>query len=402
MTMQALSVRAILVLALLSAVPPFAIDMYLPGFSLMVDEFGASAATIQMTLTSFLLGLALGQLIFGPLSDQFGRRKPLLIGTAVGLVSSLLCMLAPTVEALLALRLLQGIGGAAGVVLARAIIADRTTDAASSARLFQIMMMIGGIAPAIAPIAGAGVVTLAGWRTVFAVLALLCVLCFIGAYRGLEESLPLERRSKGGFRTMFRNIGNLFCNRAYIGYMLTTGFSFMILFGYIAASPFVFVEVLGLSTFSYSIIFGLNAVCIVAFSAVSAKLVGRIAPRRLTAWGLSLIGVASVMMVLALLLDLGLIVMLICFVFAIGPLGMIFGNASALAISQAPRYAGTASAVLGATQFCLGAIASPLVGVGGKDTAMPMALTILAAVIAAALCLTLVAKTTRSTNAQSA
>src|SRR5690606_19219333 len=127
-----------------------------------------------------------------------------------------------------------------------------------------------------------------GWRLVFAVLALLCVLCFVGAYRVLDESHPAERRTKGGFSTMFRNMGSLFRNRAYIGYILTTGFSFMVLFGYIAASPFVFQEVMGLSSLAYSVVFGVNAVGLVAFSAISAKLVGRVSPRRLTVWGLGL------------------------------------------------------------------------------------------------------------------
>lgn len=202
-----LTLPAILVLALLSAVAPLATDMYLPGFPALAEDLATSAAAVQMTLTSFLVGLALGQLIIGPLSDRFGRRRPLLLGTGLAIVSGLACALVPNVGALVALRFLQGLGGAAGVVLARAIVSDRTEDATASARLFQVMMMIGGLAPVLAPIVGTGIVALAGWRAIFAVIALLSALSFLGALRQLDESLPPEARGEGGLGTLARGIG---------------------------------------------------------------------------------------------------------------------------------------------------------------------------------------------------
>lgn len=387
-----LSLFPILVLALLSAVAPLATDMYLPGFPLLGRELGASATQVQMTLTGFLFGLALGQLIIGPLSDRYGRRRPLLIGTAINILSSLLCIVAPSIETLILLRVMQGIGGAAGVVLARAVISDRTTDTNSAAKLFQVMMMIGGLAPVLAPIAGTGIVSVAGWRAVFVVIALLSTLSFIGVVRLIPESLPEARRNTGGLGAFAGSVRGLLGNRCYIGYTLTTAFTFMVLFGYISASPFVFQTVLGLSPTGYSLAFGTNAIGIALVSAVSAKLVDRVTPRRLAAAGLVLILAAAVAVMAAVLAEAGAWVMLPCLFVAIASLGLVLGNASALAIGQAPHVAGTASAVLGATQFCLGAVASPLTGLGGEDNALPMALVMIAAGVLSLACFLLLTR----------
>lgn len=384
-----LSVIAIPVLALLSAVAPLATDMYLPGFPLMSTDLGAGAVTIQMTLTSFLLGLAIGQFLIGPLSDRFGRRRPLLIGTAMAILSSLLCALAPNIETLIALRAMQGLGGAAGVVLARAVIADSTSDTASAARLFQVMMMIGGLAPVLAPIIGTGIVTTAGWRAVFAVIALLSLISFAGIIRFIGETLPPEHRSAGGVGALWGGVRSVLRSSAYLGYTLTTGFTFMVMFGYISASPFVFQEILGLSPTAYSIAFGTNAVGLVAVGAISAKLVGRIAPRRLAACGLAIIQIGALAVMGCVLSGAGAALMLPAIFVTVASIGLILGNTSALAIGQAPRSAGTASAVLGALQFCLGAIASPLVGLAGKDNALPMALVMVGAALLAVASFTL-------------
>lgn len=389
---KSLPTIAILVLALLSAVAPLATDMYLPGFPVMADHLSTSAAGIQMTLTAFLVGLAVGQLLIGPLSDRFGRRRPLILGTALAILSSVLCALAPDAHSLVALRVLQGLGGAAGVVLARAVIADRTTDAAASARLFQLMMIIGGLAPVLAPIVGTGIVSIAGWRAVFGVIALLSILSLIGVLIWIPETLPETRRTAGGVRALFRSMGTVLTNRVYLGYTLTTGFTFMVMFGYIAASPFVFQGILGLSPAVYSIAFGVNAIGIAAVSALSARLVGHVPPRRLAVIGLGVIVIASLSVLACVATGAGAALMLPCIFVTVSSVGMILGNSSALAIAEAPRAAGTASAVLGALQFFLGAVASPLVGLGGRDDAMPMALTMVGAAVMAVLSLFLLTR----------
>lgn len=374
-----LALKAILVLALLSAVAPLATDMYLPGFPAMAADLGSGAAGIQMTLTSFLLGLAAGQLLIGPISDRFGRRGPLLIGTGVAVLSGILCAMAPNVESLILLRLLQGLGGAAGVVLARAFIADRAPDAVAAARLFQLMMMITGVAPILAPIAGAGIVSAGGWRAVLAVIALLSIISYLGVARFIDETLEPERRTPAGFGAQFAAMRSVVGNRVYLGYTLTMAFAFMVMFAYISASPFVFQTVLGLSSTAYSVAFGVNAVGVLVFGAVSAKLVGRVSPRRLSAIGLGIAAVASLALCCVILAGGGAMLMMPLIFLAVAANGLVFGNASALAISRVPKNAGTASAVLGALQFCLGAVASPLVGLGGEDAALPMAVTMLAA-----------------------
>ncbi|HEY0276390.1 MAG TPA: multidrug effflux MFS transporter [Paenirhodobacter sp.] len=380
---SALSYMAIGVLALLSAVAPLATDMYLPGFPAMSADLGASATQIQMTLTSFLLGLAGGQLIIGPLSDRFGRRLPLLVGTGLCVISGFLCAFVSDVGTLIVLRALQGIGGAAGVVLARAVVADTSRDAATSARLFQIMMMIGSLAPVLAPMAGTGVVLLGGWRAVFIVTTALSVLSLIGVIRTVPETLPPERRILGGAGALARSLRQMLGNRRYLGFALTTSFVFMMLFSYIAASPFVYQEILGLSPAAYAGAFGLNAIGMTVLSAVSARLVSRISPLCLAGIGLALACAGAMLLLVCTLAGAGAALMLPCIFVAVLPFGLILGNVSALAIAEAPRSAGTASAALGALQFCLGAIASPLAGLGGKHDAVPMALTMSGAALCA-------------------
>ncbi|MDD3785156.1 MAG: multidrug effflux MFS transporter [Hydrogenophaga sp.] len=382
---------AIAALALLSAVAPLATDMYLPAFPVMAEQLGASAAGIQVTLTAFLAGLAGGQLLIGPLSDRFGRRKPLLAGTALAIVSGLFCAFAADVGHLVVWRFLQGLGGAAGVVLARAVIADRARSAIEAARLFQVMMIIGGLAPVLAPSVGAGVVALAGWRAVFVVLAVLSTVSLVGVLRCIDESLPAERRARGGVPALLRTMGQVLANRSYLGYVLMSGFIFMVLFGYISASPFVFQSILGLSPAAYSLAFGANAIGIAVVSAISARWLGRVPPQRLVAIGIGTCLLASLLVLLCVLTGAGPALMLPCVFLAICPVGMTLGNASALAISQAPGATGSASALLGAMQFLLGAVASPLVGLGGKDTAVPMALTMAVSSMLAVLCFALLA-----------
>lgn len=381
-----LSILALCVLALLSAVAPIATDMYLPGFPLMAEDLGAGASSVQLTLTSFLVGLAVGQLLIGPLSDNYGRQKPLLLGTALAIVAGVLCAVTPNVELLVLFRVLQGFGGAAGVVLARAIIADRAADAATSARQTQVMMLIGGVAPILAPITGTFIVVHAGWRAVFIVTALLSLLSFVGVLRYVGESLAPEQRVGVSRRALWRTVCQLAGHRAYVGYTLVTGFSFMALFGYISASPFVFQNVLGLSPTEYSMVFGTNAFGVILFGAISARLVMRYDPRSLIAVSLGILLLGSLGVLVCVLLGAGALWMAPAIFFAVSSTGPIMGNASALAIRQVPDIAGSGSAVLGAMQFGLGAFASPLVGLLGESNPLPMALVMLLAGLLAWAC----------------
>lgn len=398
-TRRSLSVPAILALALLSAVAPLATDMYLPGFPMMANDLQAGAAPVQLTLTGFLLGLAFGQLVLGPLSDRLGRRLPLLAGTLLAVVAAVLCAIAPNIETLILFRFLQGAGGAAGIVLARAIISDRTSDASTAAQLFQVMMMIGGLAPVLAPIAGTGIVAIAGWRGVFGTTALLSLLSLFGAYRFLEESLPAAARSDAGLAALVSSVGELLRNRAYLCYTFVTAFSFMALFGYIAASPFVMQNVLGLSPAAYSIAFGTNAMGIILFGAISAKVVRRVGPRRLVTIGIVLLLTSSLALLAANMTGSSAIAVLPALFLAVASVGIILGNASALAIGQAPGRAGTASAFLGALQFGLGALAAPLVGLGGSQNPFPMTFVMLIAACLALFFLYLAPCQSHSTGA---
>jgi MFS transporter, DHA1 family, multidrug resistance protein len=374
-------------LALLSALGPFAIDMYLPAFPQMMQDLDTSAATIQLTLTTFMLGMAVGQLVIGPLSDQFGRRRPLLLGAVACLVASVLCAVAPNIETLIGMRFVQGFAGAAGVVLARAIVSD-SGRGVQAAKQFAILMAVGGIAPVLSPLAGGGVIGFAGWRGVFWALAILNLLMVIGSIFIVKESLPLEGRSKGGVKELFSNTGRVLGNRRYLGFALAFAFSMAAMFGYISASPFVYQNILGLDPTAFSLLFALNALGLTITSIVGVKLVGTLGPLRMTYIGVS--GLAVFSAILLGVVSAGNtppIPTIVVIFLAISSLGFIFGNAAALATDQVKKCAGTGSAIMGALQFTLAAIASPLVGLAGEGSAVPMAIVMLVAGIIALLSL---------------
>ncbi|EXG79851.1 multidrug effflux MFS transporter [Cryptosporangium arvum] len=377
----ALPLAAVLVLALLSAIAPLATDMYLPGFPTMADELGTDAASVQLTLTTFMAGLAIGQLVIGPLSDRWGRRRPLLVGAAVCVLASALCAAAPNVGALVAFRFLQGFAGAAGVVLGRAIVAD-TVRGAAAARIFSVLMTIGGIAPVVAPLIGGALLGPVGWRGVFVVLTALALVMLTGSFFVLRESLPAPSRQGGGLAATFRGARIVLGNRQFLGYTLAFVFSFGTLFGYISASPFVLQTVFGLSSGWFSVAFAANALGVTVGSLLNARLVGRFGPRPLLTAGLGSLTLWSVLLfTLAVSGGLQLWSVLGLLWLTIFSLGFVMGNATSLAIAQTPSAAGTGSAVIGASQFALAAVVSPLVGLGGENTAIPMALVMVASAL---------------------
>ena len=386
--------QLILLLALLTAVGPLSIDLYLPAFPGMAGDLNTTAAGIQLTMTTFLVGLGLGQLFIGPLSDGIGRRKPLLIGTFVCAAASAICAVAPSVEILASARFLQGLGGAAGVVLARAIVSD-TARGAAAAKLLGVLTIICVIAPVIAPLAGGAIIAAAGWRAVFWILGALVLVLFAWGLFGAKETLAEEDRNHGGIKTTLHVAKEVLSNRNYTGYLLTFCFAFAGLFAYISASPFVIQNIMGLSETRFSLIFAMNALCITIVSVIAAALAGKVSYRRMIAIGLVVAVLAAAGLLIFALNGTPMVPMLVLFAVFQGSLGFIFGNATALALDEAGHHAGTGSAFLGCLQYVLAAAVAPIVGLGGEDTAVPMGVSMVVfAVLAAISYLTLTRKST--------
>lgn len=374
--------RLLFLLGAVSAFGPVSMDTYLPGLPQLTDDLGASASAGQLTLTACLLGLAGGQLVAGPLSDAHGRRRPLLIGLAAFTVASALCALAPDVWSLSAARLLQGAAGAAGIVIARAVVRDLYSGP-PLARFFALLLVVNGVAPILAPIVGGQLLHVTDWRGVFWVLAGFGVLLFAWAFLGLRETLAPERRHGGGLRVTLRTFRTLMSERRFLGYVLSCGLAFAAMFSYIAGSPFVLQDIHGVSEQGFSLVFGLNAAGIMSLSFLGSRLVDSVGPARLLAAGLTQQVVGAAGLVVVVLLDTGVVPLLAALFVVVSSIGLVLPNASALALADHPRTAGSASALLGVCQFMFGALAAPLVGLGGDDTAVPMAIVIAACAISA-------------------
>ncbi|WP_200302096.1 multidrug effflux MFS transporter [Streptomyces adelaidensis] len=376
------------VLAALTAVAPLATDMYVPGFPAMGDSLGASSSAVQLTMTAFLAGLVVGQLLFGPLSDGIGRRRLLISGSAGFVLFSLLCAVAPNVAVLTGARFLQGVAGAAGMVLARAVLSDRF-HGAELPRHFAVLSQIMGVAPIAAPVLGGAILTVSSWRAVFAVLTVMGVLLLLAVVRGVPESLPPERRHSGGVASTFRAMGSLLTRRAFMGYVLVLALVSAALFAYIAGSAFVFENLHGVSSTTYSLIFATNAVGMLLAGAVFARLAGRgVRLNTLLTAGICVSALGTLAQVL-LVVTVGesLVGTWVTLFVTVAGIGLIFPAAMSLGQALGRTTPGAASALLGGLQFLFGALASPLVGLFGDDSSLPMALIMLTAVAAAALAL---------------
>ncbi|WP_404962761.1 multidrug effflux MFS transporter [Streptomyces sp. 147326] len=357
-------------LALLSFVVPLSTDMYLPGFPAMAKELATDAAGVQLTLTAFLVGLAVGQLTFGPLSDRHGRRMPILLGTGVCVLATVLCALAPTLELLIAFRFVAGFTGAAGVVVGRAMVADLATGAVA-ARIFGILMALGGLAPIVAPLVGGVAVSGSGsWRAAFWVLACATALVLTLAYFTLPESLPTERRQRTG--SPASALSGL-ADRVYLGHTVVFGFASAALFCYIAASPFVLQNVLGFSVGEASAVFAGGALTATVSSAAATRLVVRHSPGLLLRIGLGLLLAPSATALLITFIgQLSRVTALPLVAIGFVGLGQVFATAPALALERVPHAAGASSAILGTFQSVLGASVAPLMGIAGRYTALPL------------------------------
>jgi DHA1 family bicyclomycin/chloramphenicol resistance-like MFS transporter len=366
--------RLFLILGSLTAVGPIAIDAYLPAFPTIARDFKAPAANVQLTLTGLLLGLALGQLVAGPLSDTLGRRRPLIFGLGAYTLASLACALAPSVLVLDVFRLVQGLGAAAGVVIARAIVRDMFSGD-DAARFFSLLVLVTATSPIFAPLLGSLVLRLTSWRGIFAILATVGAILTAMVGVGLRETLPVVRRRGGGVPDALRSYRTLFSDRVFVGYALTFGAPFIGIFGYISASSFVLQNVYGLSPQTYGLLFGLNGLGLVAASQVNRYLVGRVHATRLLGVGIAGLAAGSILLAGGLLVGgLGVFAVVVPLALLVASVGFVGPNATALALSGHPEMAGTGSAILGILQFGLGAAVAPLIGLAGTHSALPMAI----------------------------
>lgn len=349
----------LILLGMLTAFGPFVTDMYLPALPTMTTYFDTSVSMVQLGLTFSMIGLAVGQLLIGPISDKVGRRRPLIASMVLFIVSTVACIFSPDVVFFTAMRLLQGIAGAGGIVISRSI----ATDEFSGHELLKMLAVIGainGIAPIVAPVVGGVMLSVIDWRGIFLVLLVLGVVLLVGSIM-LRESLPVERRSKSGVLGTFASFGVVARNRRFISYVLQQGFAQFILFANIASSPFIIQQHYGYSPLVFSVCFGVNAIAIGVASALSVKF-----RRPEDAVATSCAGMLVMSIVIAAVLMLGgsfwaYEISLFILMFT---MGLTFTASTTLALNSERERAGAASAMLGAVCFLSGGIVSPLVGVG--------------------------------------
>ncbi len=375
-TMTPRRLTLILILGSLAALGPLSIDMYLPAFPDMSRSFDASASLIQLSLTACMLGMALGQLIVGPLSDVRGRKRPLMVALLAYLLASLACAMAPTIEVLIALRFIQGAAGASGIVISRAIVRD-LFDGPELTRFFAALSLVNGTAPILAPVIGGQLLRFGDWHFVFYLLAILSTMMLLAVALRLPETLPLDRRVEGNLTTTLKTFGRLLTDRVFIGYAFAQAFVMGAMFAYISGSPFVLQNIYGASPQQFSFLFGLNGIGIILAAQIAGRLAGRVDSERLMRISLTIVASASILLFLALTLTNQLIFVMIPLFFVVSSVGLISTLGFTLAMQNYGATAGSASALLGLLPMLIGSLVSPLVGIMGEQSAVPMGLIIM-------------------------
>ncbi|MCM3411436.1 multidrug effflux MFS transporter [Metabacillus litoralis] len=374
----------VFILGTLAAFAPLSIDMYLPAFPILTNEFHTSASMIQLSLTFFLLGASLGQLFTGPLSDVFGRRKPLLIGLSIYAVTSLLCVFTDSIELFILLRLIQGLAGSAGMVISRAIVRDLYSGKEMT-KFFSLLALVNGMAPILAPVIGAQLLKLFPWQAVFIALTIIGVVIFAFVLWGLKETLPVEARIEGGFLQTLKTFRQLLTNLHFMGYVLSFGFVAAAMFAYISGSSFVIQYVYGASADTFSIVFAINGIGIVIASQVTGKLSEWIEEKKLLLAGVIMSFTGGLSLLLLILLKVELMFILPSLFLTVSSVGVVNTTSFSLALQNNRNIAGSASALLGVMSLLVGAIVAPLVGVAGEDTAVPMGIVIFISSLGAVL-----------------
>jgi DHA1 family bicyclomycin/chloramphenicol resistance-like MFS transporter len=368
--------RMIAVLGAMVALGPLTIDMYLPALPKIADDLAVSSSVAQLTLTGTLAGLALGQLIVGPLSDSLGRRRPLMAGIALHMLASLVCLFAPNIVVLGLARGLQGMGAAAAMVVAIAVVGDLFEESQAATAMSRLMLILG-VAPVVAPSLGAAVLLKASWHWVFAALVVLAGLLLQLAALALPETLPVSHRRPLKVRSIAATYTELLHDARFVILVLVGALGMSGLFAYIAGASFVLQGHYGLGQQAFALVFGAGAVALIGATQFNVVLLRRFAPQTIVLWALVAAAVAGVVFVgLAFGGVGGLPGFLLPVWFILAAMGFVIPNAPAVALSRHPDAAGTAAALLGAAQFGLGAAIAPLVGVlGNNEIALALVMT---------------------------
>ncbi len=349
----------LILLGMLTAFGPFVTDMYLPSLPSMGEYFHTSSSMVQLGLTTSMIGLAVGQIFFGPLSDRYGRRKPLVTAMWIFLFSTILCLFSQTIQQFVAFRLLQGLAGAGGIVISRSISADKYTGH-ELLKMLAVIGAINGIAPVAAPVVGGLLTETIGWQGIFEVLLILGIILLIGSYL-FCETLPRERRSVTTWADTFSRFGKVMRNKEFMCYVLVQGFSLGVLFGYISSSPFIVQQHYGFSPLMFSICFSINAVAIGVSAALSVKFRRPVSAVLAGSIGMLLLATAECVALVSgcnFWIYEGLLIVLLF------TMGLTFPTSTTLALECERENTGTASALFGAVGFIFGGIVSPLVGMG--------------------------------------
>ncbi|MGW0159002.1 multidrug effflux MFS transporter [Mycobacterium sp. NPDC003323] len=376
----------IAVLGLMVALGPLTIDMYLPALPRIAEDLSVSSSVVQLTLTGTLAGLAVGQLVIGPLSDSLGRRVPLMAGILLHMAASLICLFAPNIAVLGAGRVLQGFGAAAAAVVAVAVVGDLYVDSAAATVMSRLILVLG-VAPVIAPSLGAAVLLHASWHWVFAVLVVLAGGLFLLGALALPETLPVSHRRPLHMRSIASTYGALLRDLRFMTLVAVAGLSMAGLFGYIAAAPFVLQGDYGLNQQAFALVFAAGAIILIGSTQSNVVLLRRFAPQRIMVAALIVSVVAGVVFVALAVTGVGgLPGFLVPVLVILGAMGLVLPNAPAVALSRHSDAAGTSAALLGAAQFGIGAAVAPLVGVlGNSEFALALVMLVGSAVALAGL-----------------
>ncbi len=360
--------RLLVILGALSAFGPLTTDVYLPALPALAHHFQTTVSSVQLTLTACVLGLAIGQVLIGPVSDTLGRRRPLLTGLAVFTLASIACAVAPAVWILDVARLVQGLSGAAGLVISRAIVRD-LYGGTEAARFFSTLGAVISIGPIVAPAIGGGILLFVAWPGVFVFLAIVGAALFAAVLLGTEETLPRRRRRPASLKLALSTYRELLTHRRFMAYALSAALAFAALFAYISASSFVYQRVFGVSAQVYGLLFGLNGLAILASNVVNGRLVRVHPPAVLLSYALRANATVGALLAIAGVSGLGAAAIIpLLFAFA-GTMGFIMANAITLSLEGERERAGSASAVFGFLQFTAGAAVAPLVGLAGTSAA---------------------------------